>query len=731
MSISRYPVVSLGRLLFTTVVFAAVSLFSGLRVSGATNAYFFTYTNRTALLADGWSFVATSPGGIPRNTEVTNGAVVSYDQDAHAGCVQIPCDIGDLFGALNNSRNSLFRLLASNWISLRLQLSFAPVTNFQQVNLALYQDDDNYLETSLVYNGSNSVALFREVNQFTLTVSSSSNSTTNLFLRLDQDLNTGNVSSLYSRDGTNWNLLNTISQSLTNARLAVWVGGSGFPYTNNSPVASVRSVYVITDDNYVSPPPGLVASPQHLVFNAIAGVPCTNIQALHVVTSNSRVSPVTWALTNTAPWCITSATNGSTPGGCDVSVNAASLAPGIYQTSLGIGAAGATSTVANVTLIVNTNGRARITPWRSGRSGAMSVWIDDSNPTAFDDLSTNKLTGTYVMWHLVAPSFFNSYRQAGMELGSHTVDHPCFPVNENLARYELSTNLVALIATAPVPQSEVVSFAWPCGATSPQEEAVAADYFLAARGYNLNQLETPTPYDFMNLKSYNSHEHFPFPPADLKTVVDAAIATGQWFNLVLHTTNNDNGAIAYSVGKNIWVATGGAVIKYILQRDRTIVSNYVETANSIEFDLCRLPIDPSSLRSFETAVGSQDLLTCQVDTSGYPSASSLTVNGAPVPFTPGVSGGKNVVYFDTQITSSPVRVVVLLQPALTLTRTGQLESSAQLTWASIVGQQYAVECSTNLVDWFSLSNVTATGTLENFIDPTPVPGVPLRFYRLR
>ena len=98
----------------------------------------------------------------------------------------------------------------------------------------------------------------------------------------------------------------------------------------------------------------------------------------------------------------------------------------------------------------------------------------------------------------------------------------------------------------PYPTQSVVSLAWPAGVTSPDEEVVAADYLLACRGYNWNQLEDPSPADFMNLKSYNSHEHAPFPPADLKTVVDAAVAQGKWFNLVLHTTNNDNGAIVYS-----------------------------------------------------------------------------------------------------------------------------------------------------------------------------------------
>jgi len=59
-------------------------------------------------------------------------------------------------------------------------------------------------------------------------------------------------------------------------------------------------------------------------------------------------------------------------------------------------------------------------------------------------------------------------------------------------------------------------------------------------------------------------------------VVDAAIAQGKWASLVFHGLENDDGAVAYSVGKDIWVAPAGPVMKYILQRDRTAISNYVE-----------------------------------------------------------------------------------------------------------------------------------------------------------
>src|SRR6478609_437875 len=53
----------------------------------------FSYTNRAALLAGGWDFMARTPSGAGRNTETSTGVTppdVSYDQTLHPGVLQIP-----------------------------------------------------------------------------------------------------------------------------------------------------------------------------------------------------------------------------------------------------------------------------------------------------------------------------------------------------------------------------------------------------------------------------------------------------------------------------------------------------------------------------------------------------------------------------------------------------------------------------------------------------------------
>ena len=120
-----------------------------------TNRITFSYSSREALLADGWSFMATK-GGTNRNTETTSGLVVDYNQTAHPGTINIPCDLGDLWEMNNNrvnpTRNFLSRTLSANWTNIDLTITFHADTDTQQAGIALYQDDDNFMYVGLGYS---------------------------------------------------------------------------------------------------------------------------------------------------------------------------------------------------------------------------------------------------------------------------------------------------------------------------------------------------------------------------------------------------------------------------------------------------------------------------------------------------------------------------------------------------------------------------------------------------
>lgn len=192
-----------------------------------TSHYDFTYPDRSSLLAAGWDFLAKTSSGASRDTEQTSGAVVSYDQAAHPGILRIPADTGDLWANLNNTRNSLFRNLPSNWTSIRLKLAFAPARNYQQAGLMAYQDDNNYVQITRIYENGNRMTFARELNGSPTNVSSASvTATSNLHLRLDRDPATDKITSYYSLDGTTWTTLGSVTQSLTSPRLAIVVGAS-------------------------------------------------------------------------------------------------------------------------------------------------------------------------------------------------------------------------------------------------------------------------------------------------------------------------------------------------------------------------------------------------------------------------------------------------------------------------------------------------------------------------
>jgi regulation of enolase protein 1 (concanavalin A-like superfamily) len=198
-----------------------------------TEHYDFSYPDRASLLGEGWDFLAVTPSGGTRDTEQLTGAVVSYDQVVHPGVTRIPCDTGDLWGALNSTRNSLFRDLPSEWTSVRLKLAaFAPTQNYQQAGLVVYQDDDNYVQVTRIYGNGNNVTFVREVNQSARVINSIAEATTtNLYLRLDRDPLTEEITGYYSLDGDSWTTLVSVTLSLTNPRLGIVVGASpsGFP----------------------------------------------------------------------------------------------------------------------------------------------------------------------------------------------------------------------------------------------------------------------------------------------------------------------------------------------------------------------------------------------------------------------------------------------------------------------------------------------------------------------
>jgi gliding motility-associated-like protein len=397
----------------------------------------------------------------------------------------------------------------------------------------------------------------------------------------------------------------------------------------------------------------LRAYPTSVVFKETEGNASGTQRSIYLFTTSG--AGMNWTLSKNASWITTNLTAGVTESVLKIGVTTSSLMNGIYTGNVVVQSSQSTAApiVISVTLILNPNVPVTITPWKNDYDGAMSVSVDDSQGSGFDALVANGFTGTYFLQGNTPPSFSATYFNAGMELGSHTIHHYCDPVSDSeLRTSEIEPSISAICTKTPEPCKDLISMAWPCGETNYREQSVVADYFLSARGYNHNLLEDATPEDFMDLKSYNSHEHTPYPPSDLKTVVDLAVSQKKWFNLVLHTQSNDDGATAYAKSKSIWVAPIGTIIKYIVQRDRFILTDYIESTVSIKFNVSRLAIPSSAYKNFEDAFGSNDLITMQIDVDDSKTVDNVYINGMATSYQKKLINGNLVLLTDVKLESA-------------------------------------------------------------------------------
>ncbi len=461
----------------------------------------------------------------------------------------------------------------------------------------------------------------------------------------------------------------------------------------------------------------LHAHPGSVVFNAVQGIALSETRS--IFTFSALGGNLDWTLSKNASWILPDKLSGQDEDVVKIGVNTSGLSSGIYNGNITIFSAESTAdpVVISVTLIINPNVPVKATTWENGYSSAMSVSVDDSQPSGFDELVANGVIGTYAGWGTVPASFYTDYYNAGMELACHTVNHICHDLSDDVLRtQEIEPNIQGIATYTPEPAKDIITFVWPCGSTNYREEAVASDYFLSSRGYNWNMLEDATPQNFMDLKSFNSHEHTPYPPADLKTVVDDAINQKKWFNLVLHNFNNDDGAVTYAHNKDIWVTSIGNVIKYILQRDRFILTDYNSATDNITFNVSRIQIPATSWREFESAFGTNDVTTFQIDVDDIRTVDNVLVDGVSNPFQLKTINGNIVVQTNVKLDYANTKYVnVVYHPTtIGLTITGVTANNKVYdgNTAAVLNTSGAVLSGVVAGDVVTLITSGATGTFS-------------------
>ena len=171
--------------------------------------------------------MATRAYGSARNTEVASGSAAALVYNQAPGVLRFPCTVGDLYLAYNNTVNTLLRPAPTNWLSVRLNFTFAPALNYYQGHLTLYQNDDNYLQAGMVFNsydgGSVATEDFRSMPRPPLITSRWRRPGTL------PSVSTVIRSAMQSRlsipwDGINWTTISTVNQALVNPRFAIWTG---------------------------------------------------------------------------------------------------------------------------------------------------------------------------------------------------------------------------------------------------------------------------------------------------------------------------------------------------------------------------------------------------------------------------------------------------------------------------------------------------------------------------
>ena len=209
----------------------------------------------------------------------------------------------------------MFRSLPTNWYRIELALAFSPNTNYQQVHLTLYQDDDNYVQAGFAYNGTQRAAMDREIGTSAVTVNAPAMPGGDLRLGLVRDPAAGSFDALFSNDGgTNWLDLGTVYQTLANPQLCIWVGGSPAPYTNGMPVCDLRSLTVVSSNaippilsyQLVSPPAGATINTNGVLNWTPSGGQGPANYLITTVVSNNGVPPLTD--TNVVPVVVLSST---------------------------------------------------------------------------------------------------------------------------------------------------------------------------------------------------------------------------------------------------------------------------------------------------------------------------------------------------------------------------------------------------------------------------------------
>ena len=128
---------------------------------------------------------------------------------------------GSLFQTSNNLQNILTTPANGDNFQLITRVTISPTENYQSAGLLVYQDDDNYIEVSRVYNNGGKVRIRSEVGGATTSIYVDEIIET-VYLRIDKEAD--RYLGFYSLDGNNWTHIGQYTVTLTSPYIGITAG---------------------------------------------------------------------------------------------------------------------------------------------------------------------------------------------------------------------------------------------------------------------------------------------------------------------------------------------------------------------------------------------------------------------------------------------------------------------------------------------------------------------------
>jgi hypothetical protein len=362
--------------------------------------------------------------------------------------------------------------------------------------------------------------------------------------------------------------------------------------------------------------------------------------------------------------------------------------------------------------------------WPAFRSAALSFTFDDSCSNQFAlaipmfdragfKLTLFSCTGTlFAGWPRLQDA-----AARGHEVASHTVTHASLGgLTDAQQVAELKNSQDAI--NANVTMQRCVTLAYPYCAQG--KDALAAQYYIAARTCS-GQIVPGTPANFMSISSYicgsagsvQSLQNF-------ASLANSAANAKGWCVFLIHGIDSDGGYSPlpsatlqqtvnyFSTNQNkFWVQTFGNVARYIQERNAVSVW---ETGN--DGDRIRL----QATNTLDSAGFNYPITLRRPLPAGWPGA-AVSQNNQRVPAQMLYVGSTNCVMFDVVPNGGEVVLAREVLPVMLSNPVLSTPTSFNLRLEGQAGARYAIQASSDLVNWSPIQTNTLVSAAANLTLP--------------